>query len=297
MNNFTLAHLSDIHLPLPTEGLLFKQFLNKRALSYLSWQLRRRHHYLKTITDTIRKDILQCAPNLVAISGDLTNMALPQEFSSAAEWLEHSGFPQTRLVCGNHDAMVAVPPQEGILKWQRWMMCEQNSLPFVTRLGPIALIEVNTALPTLPFMATGEIGENQIQQLEFKLSLTKQEGLCRIVMLHHPPLKGQVARRKSLIDQKKFCSILAQYGAELVLHGHSHKITQVMLDAPNPIPVIGISSASHLTTNPNKRAAWNHITISRESSSWKIDVMTRQLSPEHTMHVFKHSTFIMPVAR
>lgn len=295
MNKFVIAHLSDVHLPLPETGMAPHLFLNKRFFSYLSWKLNRRHHYLKSITDTISDDIIASHPDLVAISGDLTNMALPVEFQAAQQWLNTLNFPKTRVVLGNHDAMVKITPEQGKNKLWPWMNIEQNKLPFVTRRGPVALIEVNTAIPTPPFMATGKIGETQLQQLAFLLSLTKQEGLCRIVMLHHPPLKGMVAKRKSLLDSDEFCSIISQNGAELVLHGHSHQITQTFIPARIPVPVLGISSASRHSSAPDRAAAWNKIDIYRKDETWNIDVTVRQISKDHDMMNILHThTFAIP---
>ncbi len=60
-------------------------------------------------------------------------------------------------------------------------------------------------------------------QLENILDETRRRKLVRVVLIHHPPVPGIVSRRKGLADQTAFQSLLARHGAELILHGHTHR--------------------------------------------------------------------------
>ena len=54
---FTLVHISDFHLCRPA-GIGFSRLLNKRAFSYLSWKIRRRHGHrtavLRALTQAVQ---------------------------------------------------------------------------------------------------------------------------------------------------------------------------------------------------------------------------------------------------
>ena len=85
---FTLAHLSDLHLgPLPRADS-WRDYLGKRALGKISWHRRRRFLHDPAIAMAMVADIKAHAPDHVALTGDLINIALKQEFVHAAEWLQ-----------------------------------------------------------------------------------------------------------------------------------------------------------------------------------------------------------------
>ena len=79
--NFALAHLSDPHLPIPAGALRpLTQLAGKRSLAYLGW-LRKRAGAIPP--EALLADIAAHGPDHVAVTGDLTNLALPVEFAAA----------------------------------------------------------------------------------------------------------------------------------------------------------------------------------------------------------------------
>src|SRR5262249_50704818 len=111
----------------------------------------------------------------------------------------------------------------------------------------LALIGLSSAVPTAPFMATGRLGSMQIARLAELLDRCEREGLFRVVLIHHPPVSTAQRHFKRLTDGPRFRKILAQYGAEIVLHGHDHVYSVVHLEGPrHPIPAVGVPSASQV---------------------------------------------------
>ncbi|BBC79025.1 metallophosphoesterase [Acetobacter orientalis] len=92
MSAVTLAHLSDLHLPLAGLPSL-KEIRFKRVLSLLSWQLRRKHIHLPQTLTCVVKDIRHHNPDMVAMTGDLTNLGLLSEFQAAQAWLSAQDLP------------------------------------------------------------------------------------------------------------------------------------------------------------------------------------------------------------
>ena len=271
-----IAHLSDLHLPLPQLPHL-REIRFKRILSLLSWTLSRRHIHQQEPLRAIMQDIHTAQPDLTAITGDLTNLGLFSEFFQARQWLENQDLPPTLLVLGNHDVIIRendTNKRELLKSWLRHN--PQNTLiPLLIDKG-IALIGVNTAVPSLPFLATGYIGKNQLALLETCLQEARSAGLCRIVLLHHPPVYHLVGNRKALTDLKALQDVLCKNGAELVLHGHSHRATITSIPRTD-IPVIGTSSASHIPSSSQKSAGWNCIDIQNNDNSWRITIQRRVL--------------------
>jgi 3',5'-cyclic AMP phosphodiesterase CpdA len=86
----------------------------------------------------------------------------------------------------------------------------------------------------------------------------RNEGLFRVVLLHHPPLSNGRDRFKRLIDAGAFQQVLRAQGAELVLHGHAHTRSVVWLDGPERrIPAVGVPSASASTTLEAEQGGYN----------------------------------------
>src|SRR5262245_59275974 len=192
---FALAHLSDPHLA----GWSVDQpvaLVSKRITGWLSWTLNRHKIHLSRVLDLMLADMADQPIDHVAVTGDLVNISLPQEFANAARWLQRLGAAdKVTVVPGNHDAYVAVKPENGIGRWRDYMTdlgwerqdAAADSFPFVRRIGPIALIGLSTAVPTPPFFASGTLGPAQLKALRDILSQLRQSGAFRVVLIHHPP--------------------------------------------------------------------------------------------------------------
>ena len=81
-------------------------------------------------------------------------------------------------------------------------------------------------------MATGRLGGEQIARLAEILIALGREPLFRVVLIHHPPIPQRRHYMKRLIDGAMFRAMIAEHGAELVLHGHNHEQQLMWLDGP-----------------------------------------------------------------
>ena len=104
---FVLAHLSDPHLaPLPWPHP--RELLSKRGLGYLNWLRKRRSIHRADMLAALVADLKAHAPDHIAVTGDLVNLSLTNEFAPALAWLDGLGDPRdVTLVPGNHDPMCA----------------------------------------------------------------------------------------------------------------------------------------------------------------------------------------------
>ena len=255
---FTLAHLSDVHLgPLPAIG---RHWNVKRLLGWINWQRRRRHVYSRDVLARITDDLAAQAPDHIAVTGDLANLGLPSEHDAALAWLATLGDGQgVTVIPGNHDIYSSIGRDMGTARWQPYMsantaaadyaiaeaLAEEAAFPFVRRFGPLAIIAVNSAVPTLPLYANGRVGPDQLRRLAMILDRLATEGIMRVVLIHHPPVPGLSKKRHDLDDAAELADVLARHGAELVLHGHEHiSSTHWHPAMGGPIPVIGVPSGS-----------------------------------------------------
>lgn len=288
MKRLTIAHISDLHLPLETLQFSKLSLCNKRFLSFLSWQKRRLSLQKKNL-DLVIQDMQANHPDLVLISGDLTNLALPEEFKQAAEWLHRLPFTEIRVVPGNHDCLVKTQWHDTHAYWTPWTKAYgKEDYPTVTKTDTTAIIGISTAVPTLPFFASGYIDQNQLGRIKEVLRKTKEEKLFRIIMLHHPLVSGITKERKALHNRNKLKEILLEEGAEMILYGHTHKtITQKFLHTNTPM--LGIASASSNAVRPQRQAAWRKITIESHTNHLHVNFSVRSL--DKNQHFIENPSF------
>ncbi|MEZ5899631.1 MAG: metallophosphoesterase [Hyphomicrobiaceae bacterium] len=249
---FTLAHFSDIHLS-PIAGFGLRHWNAKRTLGFLNWQRGRKRVHEREIADRLLMDAIALRADHIAITGDLINLGLPSEYEAARSWLDALGSPEdVTVVPGNHDVYTRLAGHIGVARWAAYMGCEEGSLafPFVRRIGPLALIGLNSAIETPPFVASGRLGAHQIEVAGEMLERLADEDVIRVVLIHHPPLPGLASARRALADAAQFARVLERAGAELVLYGHNHRerlnwhVDAATRTGSAPIPVIGVPSAS-----------------------------------------------------
>jgi 3',5'-cyclic AMP phosphodiesterase CpdA len=145
---FTLANFSDVHLS-PIPGFDWRYFNVKRVLGYLNWQRSRRHVHRRTVADRLIADALALRSDHIVITGDLVNLGLPAEHEAALTWLQSVGPPdQVTVIPGNHDIYSSMRGDSGVARWAEYMGCEEDTLafPFVRRVGPLALVGLNSAV-------------------------------------------------------------------------------------------------------------------------------------------------------
>ena len=100
-----IAHFSDLHL-LSLEGVGFHRFLNKRLTGWAMLRFHRKSVHKPHAVRAVADEVGAARIDHVAITGDLTNLALESEFALVKSFLENDlGFhpDQVSVVPGNHD--------------------------------------------------------------------------------------------------------------------------------------------------------------------------------------------------
>ena len=283
---FTLAHLSDPHLP-PLPAARLRDLASKRALGYLNWTRNRHKYHRREVLDALVADIRAQAPDHIAVTGDLINLALEAEFEPSRAWLESIGEAQhVTVIPGNHDAYVSATKHRAAEAWVDYLRGDvdggNGAFPFVRRRGPVALIGVSSAVPTAPLMATGKLGQAQMQALDRMLTQLASEQAFRVLLVHHP--LHSTSRVKRLTDSRQLRALIRQHGVELVLHGHDHIHSTMWLEGPRgEIPVIGVPSASAIAHRHYPAAAFNMFSIERSDGAWRVEQTVRAIDRDMKM--------------
>lgn len=284
MTPITIAHLSDVHLG-PITGFSPRYWNAKRALGLANWYRKRRTAYRRDTLDLLVADMLSQAPDQIAVTGDLINIGLPGEMEAAVRWLASLGPPdRVAVIPGNHDIYTDMRGDHGIARWSAYLSGDDGvplQFPYVRRRGQVALIGLNSAVETPLFIAAGELGAAQRQRLAAVLDQLGQEGVFRLVMIHHPPLPGQAREAKALRDAHELSELIARHGAELVIHGHNHLSMQAEVGTRRT-PVIGVPAASMSLGHVREPLARYHVyVISRGDGAgvprWAVRMRSRGL--------------------
>jgi 3',5'-cyclic AMP phosphodiesterase CpdA len=296
MAAFTLAHLSDPHLP-PLPAPRPAELFGKRAFGYLNWTRNRQKVHKRDVLDTLVSDMQAQGPDHVAITGDLVNLALEAEFAPARAWLESVGAPdRVTVIPGNHDAYVRATQHRFAQAWRSYLAGDDArdggiTFPLVRRRGPLALISVSSAVPTPPLMATGRLGRRQLDALGRTLAALSAEQAFRVLLVHHP-LRSD-SRIKRLTDSSELLALLKQHGVELVLHGHDHIHSTIWIDGPKAsIPVIGVPSASAVAHGRYPAAAYNLFAIARDGAAWRCEQTIRGIDDARRVRQVRQARLI-----
>lgn len=274
---FVLAHLSDLHL---ASRPRLTELASKRGLGFINWQRKRKHIHRPEIADAIVRDLKGLSPDHIAVTGDLVNLSLDDEYRRARGWLDALGSPHdVTVVPGNHDVYVRAVVSSPAAYWGDYMRGDdgRQGFPFVRRRGNVALIALSTGVPTGPFMATGRLGAHQLAGLAGALDATRDA--FRVVLIHHPPLSPPKRFMRRLTDSEELRRVLAEHGAELLIHGHDHRRALVWLDGPDGsrIPAAGVPSVSARVPHGSEDGAgYTIFRIDGEKAAWRCEMVARQ---------------------
>ncbi|HEX2888386.1 metallophosphoesterase [Vineibacter terrae] len=281
---YSFAHLSDPHLPLPP--VRPGELLSKRLTGWLSWTRRRRHIHRPEALAATLADVRAASVDHIVVTGDIANISTAAEFRQAAAWLAEVGPPDcVSVIPGNHDAYVRTTGGIGFEQWSPYLAGDDGPaspcFPAVRRRGPVAFVGLSTAVPMPVFIAAGTLGAAQIARFEAVMRTLAAEGLCRVVLIHHPPQIGGAGPRKGLTDAAAFRAAIERVGAELVLHGHNHRTQLGRIATPDGgVPVLGAASASAAPKSMRYVGGYNLIRVAPQPDGWAIDVEVRVINSD-----------------
>lgn len=158
-------------------------------------------------------------PDVVVVSGDLTQRALASEFRAARDFLARLPHPRV-VVPGNHDV-----PLYNILdrfvrplaQFREFIEARAHPLFIGTDL---AVIGVNTARSMV--VKNGRINEEQISAIRAAFAPLPAE-VCRVLVTHHPFDAGQTMAEGDRVGRAALAMrAFAECGIDLLLSGHLH---------------------------------------------------------------------------
>jgi len=167
------------------------------------------NHFVSNLLNRAIKEINEMEPDLVLVSGDLTNDGFRQEYAAARAYLDNFASERLVVIPGNHDSR-----NVGYVHFED-MFGERTS---VITLPGVTMVALDSSQPDLN---EGRLGRQNYRWMAEQL---KDDSNFKIVALHHHllPLPGTGRERNIIEDAGDFLEQLVYEGVDLVLSGHKH---------------------------------------------------------------------------
>ncbi len=161
-------------------------------------------------------------PDLVVVSGDLTQRAKPREYERARAFLERlPNVPQV-VTPGNHDVPLYRILERAFTPFRNWKHYISPHLDTVTRIDGLVIVALNSAAPRRAIV-NGRIDGDQLEFAQRAFDDAPADD-ARILVAHHhlapaPDYEGDtfLPRAREILDA---CN---RMGVEMILGGHLHR--------------------------------------------------------------------------
>lgn len=157
------------------------------------------------------------APDLVAISGDLTQRALTREFRAARALLDRLDAPWLS-VPGNHDISLHNPLHRLIVPWKRYRAIIAEDLEPVHMDPEMTVLGVNTVNRFAH--QSGRFTPGMLERIDTMLGPDPER--VRVIVAHHPLEHGAGTAKRPMRGRRAALEGLAEAHVDVVLSGHLH---------------------------------------------------------------------------
>lgn len=222
------------------------------------------------LVEALAAELIAEQPDLIAVSGDLTQRAQVSEFQAARAFLDRLPKP-ILAVPGNHDVPAYHLTMRFLSPWARWKHWLSAELEPVVNAGDFCAVGINSARRWGPYLdwSRGRIGIDQIERAEAFFS--RCAASLHIVVAHHPFLLTEAGTHRCMISRADLAlPRLRKAGVDLLLGGHVHLAYSGMVGGV-VVAQTGTSLSSRLKGEPNSfnRIRVDGDTIGIENRVWQ----------------------------
>ncbi|HEX6572185.1 MAG TPA: metallophosphoesterase [Steroidobacteraceae bacterium] len=159
-------------------------------------------------------------PDVLALSGDITQRARARQFEAARRFVERVAAPVTLAIPGNHDIPLFNVPARVLAPYAGFERAFGRDLEPVFDAPGLLVTCVNTTRARRH--KDGEVSQEQIQQVVQRLRGADPAQL-RIVLVHQPVLAVRADDERNLLHgREEAVHAWVEAGADLVMGGHIH---------------------------------------------------------------------------
>ncbi|HEY6120875.1 MAG TPA: metallophosphoesterase family protein [Pyrinomonadaceae bacterium] len=173
----------------------------------------------RSLLDPLISSIEEIKPDLIAVSGDLTQRARSHQFKAARAFLDLLPQPQI-VVPGNHDVPLHNLFARFVHRLKKYRVYITGDLePFYAD-AEIVVVGVNTARSLT--IKGGRVNRLQVDRVKERFG-AYDDNVVKIVVTHHPFDLPEGHHERNLVGRARMAVTgLAECGADLFLSGHLH---------------------------------------------------------------------------
>lgn len=198
-------------------------------------------------------------PDLLVVSGDVTQRARRSEFERARRVLGALQARRRLVIPGNHDIPLYDLPTRLFAPYRRWRRAFGRELAPQVDEPEMLVLAVRT---TRRFRhINGQVSRRQIDSIARRLRAASPRQL-RVVVTHHPVQVPRVGERHNLLrNHRAAIRAWSTAGADLILGGHIHlPYVLPLTETPHPTWVVQAGTA---VSNRVRRDAPNSVNVIR----------------------------------
>lgn len=179
----TIAHISDLHC-----GSVY---------------------HMPALANRVVDELNALEPDVVAVTGDLTDMGYRGEYLSARKLIDRIDCPRKLVLSGNHDAR-----NVGETHFEEIFGARASELRF----DGVRLLAVDSSEPDLD---SGRVGRERYRYIEERFDRPEE---FKVLCMHHHlvPVPGTGRERNIVQDAGDLLRVLTVNGVDMVLCGHKH---------------------------------------------------------------------------
>lgn len=219
-----IAHISDLHV---ARHPAFGEYNAKRLLGYVNYRLFRGRRYREQVAEYALNLLVEQGPDLVLLTGDVTQHGLDAEFDGAEKLLApviDKGIPII-AVAGNHDIYGYFSPARLVAFLRRVAGGLEPDENGIIRFKDVEILPLAQGIPTPIFFAHGR--QDQDELARGRQAWEKPvNGVMRLVCGHYPvidPHGGRLLYFRGLREADSLVEFCASHGVAGYFCGHNHK--------------------------------------------------------------------------
>ena len=172
------------------------------------------------VAEALQRLVRRQRPDILLLSGDITQRATRSQFSAAREFIDALEVPQVLALPGNHDIPLFNPLARLFRPYARYRNAFGNALECEFENDDVLLLTLNTTRWYRHI--DGELSDEQIDRVASRLRQASA-GCWRIVATHQPLATPSAEQAHDLLrGHEKALKTWAAAGADIVVGGHIH---------------------------------------------------------------------------